>query len=465
MTQDVADAGAQRDNRALVAFKDAVAYTESLIGPPRLEPLKTRAQMREAGERRLGKVRRLLELLGHPERHGAFLHVGGTSGKGSTATMVASMLQAAGHRVGLHTGPYLQSPVEKLLVDGRPITPDGFVALIDMCRPAIKQMATEPCGVPTYIELWAVLPLLHFAQETVRYAVVEVGVGGRFDGTNVITPVVSLITTVGHDHTQSLGHHLTDIAWHKAGIMKEGVPAVTGVRQPEALAVLEAEAGALGVPLRVVRPQTDYDLTVADGGGTAFTYRDPWGHRHGYRTGMLGAHQAGNAALALAALDAATITVPIHARERGLVSARIPGRLEVVQRQPLVVLDGAHNGEKSAVLAAALRDLFPYDRLILVLAVLQGKALPALLAPLMPLAHHVVATAYDLPGKPGLPAAELARAVEEYGVPVCVDPNAMSAVQYAIAMASPRDVVCITGSLYLVGQARDVWVHAAQSPG
>src|SRR5579859_7479594 len=218
----------------LARFRDAVAFTESLIGPLPMTPAaRTRSEMAAIGELRLRRVRRLLELLGNPERQFRVLHIGGTSGKGSTATLLASMLRAAGYRVGLHTSPYLQSAIEKLEADGRLIGPDDFADLVEACKPAIMRMAADPDGAPTYIELWAALPLLFFARAGVEYGVVEVSAGGRFDGTNVVSPVVSVITTVGYDHMQSLGRHLTDIAWHKAGIIKEGIPAVTGAIQPE----------------------------------------------------------------------------------------------------------------------------------------------------------------------------------------------------------------------------------------
>lgn len=519
---------------ALCRYHAAIAFTETLIGPsPRSGGFRTRAEQIALGEQRLARTRRLLGLLDHPERGYPILHVGGTSGKGSTATMLGGMLRAAGYRTGVHTSPYLQSPVEKIEVGGAFISPGAFAALVDACRPAIERMAGETWGAPTYTELWAALPLLHFARERVDVAVIEVSAGGRFDSTNVVVPVVSVITTVGYDHMQSLGSHITDIAWHKAGIIKPGVPAVTGVHQPEAMAVLEAEAAQQSAPLRVLAEGRDYVVDEVRLDGTTFQLRAPGpsgpgceatapspcppGRSEGsppslprrpisipsrdtaeeilrcarednraqvaggaalgetarrgagYRVGLLGHHQASNAALALAALDASGFVVPPGARRAGLASVRIAGRLETIQEpdgtRPRVVLDGAHNGEKAAVLAAALRDLFPATRVVMVLGVIQGKMLHHVVEPLAPLASHVVATECGIPGKPATPATELASVVESMGVPVSVEPYPEAALRRALRLAGPRGLVCVTGSLYLVGRARERWVHQAQLLG
>lgn len=511
----------------LSSFRAAVAFTETLIGPTHASGIRARAEQIALGEQRLARTRRLLELLGNPERAYPIVHVGGTSGKGSTATLLGGMLRAAGYRTGVHTSPYLQSPVEKIEVDGAFISPDAFVALVDACRPAIERMAGEALGAPTYTELWAALPLLHFAREGVDVAVVEVSAGGRFDATNVVSPVVSVITTVGYDHMQSLGGHITDIAWHKAGIIKPGVPAVTGVHQPEALAVIEDEAARQGAPLRAIAEGRDYVVDEVSLSGTTFHLLDdvlepldeyerrvlrlrfglgtgrtrtlgevaerfglthervrqietralrklresssgspPQSQRQrqgdAYRVRLLGRHQASNAALALAALDASGMRVPFEARRAGLAWARIAGRLESIQEpagtRPRVLLDGAHNGEKAAVLAAALGDLFPETRIFMVLGVIQGKALHHVVEPLAPLAARVIATECGIPGKPATPAAEIASVIERLGVPVTVERVPEAAIERTLDLAGPRDLVCVTGSLYLVGRARERWI-------
>src|SRR5215217_2407191 len=240
----------------LKPFQAAAARLDELIERTPAPADRSRAAVQARAEERMGRLRRFLARLGDPLTGHPVVHVGGTSGKGSTSTAIAAILHAAGYRVGLHTSPYLQTPAEKLQVDGRLVAPERFVALVDELFATHERWVAEGEVALTYGEAWVAMSALFFRAEAVDVAVLEVGAGGRFDLTNVVTPAVSVVTTVGIDHTATLGDTIEAIAWHKAGIIKPGVPAVTAVIDPAALPILAAEADAAGSTLRRVIPGT-----------------------------------------------------------------------------------------------------------------------------------------------------------------------------------------------------------------
>jgi len=444
--------------------RDALAYVESFMTGPALIPGLTSEEHLERMRVRIPRMRYLLRLLDDPHRRYHVLHVGGTSGKGSTCAMLAAILQAAGYRTGLHTTPYLQSPLEKIAVDGRPISPAAFADLVQRCKPAIEHMRTSPLGPPGYGEVWTSLPLAHFAAAGVDWAVVEVDMGGRYDPTNLVEPVVAVITTVDYDHVVPLGRTLAEIAWHKAGIIKKGVPVVTGASQPEVLRVLHEESERQAAPLLRVGQDTHYAIRRLDQDGGWFDFHGldetRWDNLH---VSLLGAHQVANAAAAITALQAAQrysrLAIAEPAIREGLEQARFPGRLEIVQRDPLVVLDGAHNPEKMDKLRQALTSLFAYSRLILVLGMIASKDFAGVISLIAPLADRLILTAPWVPGKEPVDPAKIARYLHEQGVPATVtcESDPLQAVELALTTAGPDDLVCVTGSLYLLGQVRERW--------
>jgi len=448
-----------------VNYNDALAYVESFMTGPALIPGLTPAEHRERMRARIPRMRYLLRLLDDPHHRYHILHVGGTSGKGSTCAFLATILQAAGYRTGRHTTPYLQSPLEKIVVDGQPISPAGFADLVVCCRPAFEQVRASPLGTPGYGEVWTALPLVHFAAAGVAWAVVEVDMGGRYDPTNLVEPTVAVITTVDYDHIVPLGETLAEIAWHKAGIIKTGIPVVTGASQPEVLRVIQEESERRAAPLWRVGRDTHYAIRRLnqDGGWFDFLGLDGtrWDNLH---VSLLGAHQVTNAAVALTALQAARRFADLDISEAairvGLTQARLPGRLEVVQRDPLVVLDGAHNPEKMERLAQALPALFTYGRLILVLGMIAAKDCVGVVSRIAPLADLVIVTTAGAPGNAPVAPAEIARLLRTAGFPVnrlVCEPEPLEAVEHALTLARPEDLVCVTGSLYLLGQVRGRW--------
>ncbi|BDG08097.1 bifunctional folylpolyglutamate synthase/dihydrofolate synthase [Anaeromyxobacter paludicola] len=380
----------------------------------------------------LGRMERAVAALGHPERAFPVLHVAGTNGKGSTCAMSAEALRRAGHLVGLYTSPHLVRFGERIQVDGQLISDEELGRAVAAVRAACPwHDAGSEDDRLTFFEFATLLAFVHFAERRVDVAVVEVGLGGRFDATNVVRPAVTAVSRIGLDHEELLGGTLSAIAGEKAGIFKPGVPAVVAAAQPpEAMARLRSEAASRGAPFHV----------AAEGWDGLVALRGP--------------HQSGNAALAAAALRllaAGGVAVPEEAITAGIATARWPGRLEEVGG---VLLDGAHNPDGAAALAAALRALHPGRAVELVFGVLADKDHRRILAALAPLARglHLVAPASPR-ARPPEDYATLARA---FGPRVDVHASCREALDCARAAAADGALVCAAGSLYLVGEARQL---------
>jgi dihydrofolate synthase/folylpolyglutamate synthase len=466
------------DARHLALFHEAVRRTDALIERGHAPAGKSQADIRARAEQRLANVRSLLADLGDPHRGYPIVHIGGTSGKGSTSVLLAEILSRAGYRTGLHISPYLQTPTEKLQIDGRLIAPGDFADLVDEVLAAGASWSART-GIPlTYGEIWIALVFTHLARHRVDIAVIEVGAGGRYDMTNVVDPALSVITSIGLDHQVTLGDTIPEIAWHKAGIIKPGRPALTAVVDPQALPVIEAEARMTGSRLGRVVPGITYQVLEAT--ASAVRWRELPAHPDGpgeYGTTMPGRFQAANAATAVAAARALAevgIVVPAQALADGVRHARIPGRAELVQREPRVLLDGAHNPQKVGALAQDLPELLPLargGRRIVVLGMLDAKDPAKAIDALAPHAGVLIVTAPHVLAKPAHDAAQLAAlaAARGFAGEIVVEPDPRAAVDRAMAMAGPGDAVVVTGSLYLVGNVRGIWqpddaVILAQSP-
>jgi dihydrofolate synthase/folylpolyglutamate synthase len=378
----------------------------------------------------LERMERALDALGHPERRYPILHVGGTNGKGSTCAMAAAALAEAGLAVGLYTSPHLVRFNERIQVRGAPIDDAALAAAVDRVRRACPwHEAGAEADRLTYFEFATLAGLVHLAGAGVDVAVVEVGLGGRFDATTAVEPRVTAVARIGLDHTQLLGDTVEQIAFEKAGIFKPGVPAVVHAHQPPgALETLRAEAARRGAPLVVAAP--GWDGPVA----------------------LRGAHQRGNAALAAAALrELARAGIPVseEAIARGIASARWPGRLEEVGG---VLLDGAHNPDGAAALAAALATLHPGRPVELVFGVLSDKDHAGMLRALAPAARrlHLVAPATPR----ARAAADLHAQARALGAQADLHAGLEDALRCARGAASDGALVCVAGSLYLVGEAR-----------
>jgi len=408
--------------------------------------------------------RLMLDRFGNPQEKFRSVHVAGTSGKGSVALMTGEILRASGLRVGVHVKPYVQSATENIIIDGRYISCGDYAELIERVKPVLADMTPKEYlrfGPVTWSEVTKLLPLLSFAKERVDCGVVEAGVGGREDLTNVLKPDVSVITSVGMDHSDLLGGTIDVIAHQKAGIIKQNVPSVTAVRQRGALEIILAEAEQRGSRLSVLGRDFKVRVTKVGLDGTEFGYTSEYRRLEKVKLRMIGRHQATNAAVAITAADEMTRTsgkIDERAIRVGLAGARLPGRFELVQEKPAVILDVAHNVQKVGVLMNVLNDVFGKRKVTFVLGFLEGKDARRMVWLLARSARHFVFTNPTVRGKKPIDPELLKNLAGKLtDVPSLVDPNPMSALEKALGLAGEKGIVCVTGSLYLVGKVRGRW--------
>lgn len=446
-------------NSTLARYRWASAFLNGMIqAPPTPRPDATSEEIRARAINRVDRLRRFLDFAGRPQDRYRTLHVGGTSGKGSTSAFLASILQAAGYRTGLHVSPYLQVETEKLVVDGRLESGDRFADHVEALDGLVKQWAARGEPPLTYGEFWVALTFLAFARDEVEFAVIEVGAGGRFDLTNVIQSDVAVITSIGLDHVKSLGGTIPEIAWHKAGIIKPARPAVTTVDQPEALTVIAREAAEQRAPLTHLVDGRDFRVLGSGAAGTALL--DVASGRS-FDLPLPGTFQGANAAAAIGAAralrDLPRGPIDDDAIARGLSSTRFPGRMEIVRDGPLVILDGAHNPAKMASLVANLERLGHPTRRILVFGCLDSHDYLQLARLVAPVADEVIVTTPSATQRTSAAPEALADVIRETGCPVEVVTEPRGALEAALDRAAPDDQILVTGSLYLVGAVRERW--------
>jgi len=402
----------------------------------------------------LERIRAVLDAMGRPEELTRFVHVAGTNGKGSTSAMIESGLRADGRRTGLFTSPHLAEPTERIRISGAPVSATRFAALFDRVHAVVEKLLAENAIDlhTTYFETVTAMAFLAFAEEPVDIVVLEVGLGGRLDATNVVHPALSVITPVDFDHEAYLGKSLESIAGEKAGILKEGVPAVLARQRPEAAAVLEARAGHLHVPLTHTADWVVEDLQVV-ARGSRF-------HLRGERSlsiacPLAGEHQAENAVTAAASL--VRLGVPGPAIESGIAGTRWPGRLEQVSADPEIIVDGAHNPAGARALAAYIDRFYADRRVRLIYGAMRDKAVDEISGILFPRARQVIVTA---PRQARALSPESIRLVSDHP-DLHTAPDLASALEL-VRDASADDVVFITGSLFLVAEARALLLGSGQ---
>lgn len=404
----------------------------------------------------LGRIQELLRRMGDPHLKLNVIHIGGTNGKGSTAAMISSILQAGGSRTGFFTSPHLHSYCERYRINGAEIGEGRIAELITRFKPHLEEMVAEGFEHPTEFEVSTALAFVYFYEEKVDFLVLEVGLGGAIDSTNVVMPLVSVITNVAMDHMDYLGNTVSEIAAVKSGIIKEGVPAITAADDPEALAVIRQAAREKGCELVEVGRDVRWEITSRSEAGQEFDLRTPNGVYRRLFIRLVGDHQALNAATAVAAVQALAkkgYGFGEHAIRQGLTQAVWPARLEMMQTSPRVLIDGAHNLHGAIALKSALSELYSYDRLILIFGMLGDKEREKVVAQLAPLAGAAVIT------RPNSPRAgdweKIAEEVRKYVPEVYVTADISQAVRKGLSLAGPADLVCITGSLYMVAEARE----------
>ena len=431
---------------------DAAAWLEGLIDVER-RPSLPYARLD------VEPVRRLLARLGDPHAGLSVVHVAGSKGKGSTALLVEALLRALGERVGTFTSPHLERWTERFRIDGAEVDGARLAAAVARLRPHVEALAAaDPERAPTFFDATTAAALLLFAEAGLDRVVLEVGLGGRLDSTNVVDPAVTCITTIELEHTDKLGATLAAIAAEKAGIVKPKRPLVLGALPPEAEATVLERAEERGAPVARLGHDFTAEVRSADLDGLRLALRDgPLAVE--VVLPVLGTHQAANAALALACvrrLGAHSDAALAEAAVRGFASVQLPGRVEVVGRAPWLVVDAAHTAVSARALADALA-LLPRRAAHLVLSVSAGKDLSAILAALLPLASRVTLTRAE-PARSLAPEA-IAAAVRATGarVPLRVVPNPHLALRAARAGAGADELVLATGSVYLAGIARRIW--------
>jgi len=404
----------------------------------------------------LRRIELLLGGMGSPQYAAKSVHIAGTKGKGSTAAMIASILTRSGYRTGLYTSPHLLSIRERIQVDGQCIPEDVFARLAAAIKPEAQAVnASSGLGQLTTFELLTALAFLHFREQAVDFQVVETGLGGRLDATNVVRPEVCVITSVSYDHMDVLGDTLASIAKEKAGVIKTGSVAVTSPQAPEAMAVIEAVCREKGVRLVEVGREVTWQRETHGPDGQSFKLKG-LSKDYDLSIPLLGAHQLENAATAVAVAEVlaergAGITGEHIAA--GLAQVQWPGRMQVLHRKPWFVVDGAHNSDSSRKLVAALREYFVYDKAVLIFGASSDKNVAGMVDELASFPDMVIVTHSHHPR-----ALDTQRIIGEFarkGVVREMAESVPAAIERALSLAGPDDLVCATGSLFIVAEVME----------
>ena len=397
----------------------------------------------------LDRMFALMEELGNPQEKYPIIHVAGTKGKGSVASLCASALQAAGYKTGLYTSPHLWDYVERIQVNGEPISHAQLVELVEAIKPAVAKIPKL-----TTFEITTALGLLAFVKNEVNAAVIEVGLGGRLDATNIVTPNVSVITSLSYDHMAVLGNTLAEIAGEKAGIIKEGVPVVSAPQTDEALEVLERVARERGSPLILVGRDITFEGIAASLDGQELVVRDQQSAVP-LKISLLGKHQVENAVVAYAALKTSSIPISEEDIQQGFARVKWPARFELLRREPPVVIDSAHNRDSARRLRETLDAYFPDIPVILLFCALEDKDILGILEELEPRLECVVATRAEHPRAPS--AEWMAEQVRRIEIPVeAVEPTA-KALERALELAGDKKLVLSAGSVAFAGEVSAAW--------
>jgi dihydrofolate synthase / folylpolyglutamate synthase len=408
----------------------------------------------------LGRMAAFLALLGDPHKKYPVIHVAGTKGKGSTAALIASSLRAAGYRVGFYTSPHLQEYTERIQVDGREIEPAALAEMVETVKPFVDQIERL-----TTFEITTAVAFLYFAKLNVNAAVIEVGLGGRLDATNLVDPLVSVITSLSLDHTAVLGDTLAKIAYEKGGIIKPGKPVVLSPQPEEGRRVIEEIAAERGCPLVEVGREYQFAAGPHALDGQAFRV---WPSTAGaadaeeFSMPLLGLHQVENGATAYAALQVARqhgLQIDSQHIRRGFAEVVWPGRFELLRRDPPLIVDSAHNRDSALRLRQTLDDYLPGQPVLLLFGASEDKDVEGILSELAPRISRVIVTQSIHPR--AVEASTLADLARQYGLPAQAVVPAEDALKEALTQAGKESAVLATGSLFIVAAVREIWSKMA----
>jgi dihydrofolate synthase/folylpolyglutamate synthase len=408
----------------------------------------------------------LAERLGRPDRAYPSVHIAGTNGKGSSAAFLESILRCAGFRTGLNTSPHLERINERIRVAGEEISDEAFAETLTRIASIIEELLADGKlrAHPTYFECVTAMAFEYFAKQRVDFGVFEVGLGGRLDATNIITPVVSIITRIDFDHENFLGHSLCEIAGEKAGILKEAVPVVMAEQRPEARDVILAQAAKLQCPVIETAQAFRIDReAMQDGFARARVTEAASDWSIDLAPKLAGRFQLQNALNAVAAarlLQSRGYRIADEAIAQGIAATEWPGRIEKIGSRPDVYLDGAHNPSAARELAAYWEENFAGRKIFLLYAAMRDKAVDEVAGLLFPHAAEVIFTEPRI--SRAISAAQLADIAGHHAARSSVIADASQALDYALGKAAPEDAIFVTGSLYLVGQLRAYWKQRAQ---
>lgn len=408
----------------------------------------------------LERIRELLKRLGNPEKTLRVVHVGGTNGKGSTTIMIASILQSAGYKVGAFTSPHMHDWRERMVINGQMIPKDKVIVAIRRVRPYLEAMVAEGFEHPTEFEVSTALAFLYFSEEKVDFALIEVGLGGAIDSTNVVAPLISVLTNIGMDHMDYLGKDLISIAKVKAGIIKPHSVVVTASADTNVIEVFREQAIAVNVPLWLVGEDVRWESTRTGELEQEFNLIGLNGTYSKLRLPLIGFHQLRNAATAVTVCELLQTQygaqIPDDAIYAGLREVKWPGRLELISQKPKILLDGAHNTDGARALTQAL-PLYTRDHLILCLGMLADKEREKVINMLVPLADEIIIT------RPNSPRAGDWRALGslalQHGKPVTCIEDPKEAVIFALSRLQGNDLLCVTGSIYMLADARQALIE------
>lgn len=405
----------------------------------------------------LERISKLLELLGSPHMDLKHIHIAGTNGKGSTASYIATILKEGGYKVGLFTSPYLERFNERISINGEDIPDDRLVEITERVKNSIDIMLKEGYDHPTTFEIVTAIGFVYFKEENVDYVVLEVGLGGMLDSTNVIKDsLISVITTIDYDHMDVLGDTLGKIAYEKSGIIKDRGLVLTYPQDKDALNTIKEVSKKRGATLEIC-PMENVEILKLDEYGGVFNYKYNGKEYNNIEIRLIGKHQIYNATLALTAVimlkERGILEISEEAIKRGLKNTRWPGRMEVLKRNPLFIIDGAHNIQGIKVLAENL-NRFNYKRLILGIGILKDKEVEPMVKALVDKADEVVVTEANIYRK--MDATDLEKIVNKYNPHTHVQDNIKEAVSKAYELAGKEDLILFTGSLYLIGDIRKI---------
>jgi dihydrofolate synthase/folylpolyglutamate synthase len=397
----------------------------------------------------LENINELLTHLGNPHESLKFIHVAGSKGKGSVCAFISSILKEAGYKVGTFTSPHLSDFTERIRIDWKRILKEDVVRLVSELKPIADRMSDESITkIPSFFEMVTAMAFEHFEEKEVDIAVIEAGMGGRYDSTNVIKPVLSVFTHLSMEHSEHLGMSLNRIAKDKAGIVKDGVPVVMS----EPSDVIEEACKEKGSDLTVLGEHLSFGRDSFDTTGQDFWVDN--GDRKNFHINLLGNYQVQNAATAYAAavkLRELGYEISHEAVKNGLQNARWPGRLHIVQKEPIVVVDSTHDFDGATRLVESLKELFSYDRVVTVFAVLEDKDVGRMASVLGPFSSQVICTQVDY--HKALPASSVGRAFKDHNENVATMPSVKEALDLALQEASDRDMICVTGSIFTASEA------------